>query len=136
MIRRPSPGPFVSFVAILLSAAAAEAGPPGVGDTAPDFTLKAPGGESVRLATLREKGPVALVVLRGWPGYQCLICTPQVGELLGKSKEIAASEASVTTSPRRIQLIPSGEISVASLRSGCLPSTCTKTTASLAQPAS
>jgi thioredoxin-dependent peroxiredoxin len=66
-----------------------------VGDTAPDFTLKALGGDSVRLATIREKRPVDLVVLRGWPGYQCPICTRQVGELNGKSSEIAASKAQV-----------------------------------------
>jgi peroxiredoxin len=34
-----------------------------------------------------------LVVLRGWPGYQCPICTTQVGELIGKSSKIAEAGA-------------------------------------------
>ena len=68
---------------------------PKVGDPAVDFTLKTPAGEPVRLATLNEKGPVVLVVLRGWPGYQCPICTRQVGELMGKSAELAAAKAQV-----------------------------------------
>lgn len=73
----------------------ASAGVPRVGDTAADFTLKTPAGEPVRLATLNEKGPVVLVVLRGWPGYQCPICTKQVGELVGKSKQMGESKAQV-----------------------------------------
>ncbi len=62
---------------------------------APDFTLKTPAGEPVRLATLVEQGPVVLVVLRGWPGYQCPACTAQVGELIRKSKELTAARAQV-----------------------------------------
>jgi thioredoxin-dependent peroxiredoxin len=95
MIRRQSFCWFVGILATSLCVRTASAGVPKVGDTAADFTLKTPGGESVRLATLREKGPVVLVVLRGWPGYQCPICTRQVGELIGKASEIGESKAQV-----------------------------------------
>jgi peroxiredoxin len=95
MIRRQSFYWFIGILATSVCVGSASAGAPKVGDTAADFTLKTPGGESVRLATLREKGPVVLVVLRGWPGYQCPICTKQVGELIGKSSEIGESKAQV-----------------------------------------
>ncbi len=75
--------------------AVAIAAPPQVGDKAADFTLKTPAGEPVSLAKLVEQGPVILVVLRGWPGYQCPVCTKQVGELVGKSKEMGAAKARV-----------------------------------------
>ena len=81
-------------VALSLSSPAV-ADTPKVGDSAADFTLKTPAGESVSLASLNKKGPVVLVVLRGWPGYQCPICTKQVGELMAKSKELAAAKAQV-----------------------------------------
>ncbi len=83
------------LVLSLTIAASAEAGIPKVGDTAADFTLQTPSGEPVRLATLNEKGPVVLVVLRGWPGYQCPICTRQVGELMSRSEQIAKAGARV-----------------------------------------
>jgi len=92
---------FPCFAAVLglmlevLLASPAFAGSPRVGSTAADFTLKTPGGDPIRLATIKEKGPVVLVVLRGWPGYQCPLCTRQVGELIGKSKEFQASQAQV-----------------------------------------
>ena len=79
----------------LASALVMIAAAPGMGDVAADFTLKTPGGEPVRLATLVERGPVVLVVLRGWPGYQCPVCTKQVAELVGKSKELEAAGARV-----------------------------------------
>ena len=68
---------------------------PKVGESATDFTLKTPAGESVRLSDLNAKGPVVLVVLRGWPGYQCPICTKQVGELISRSKELDEAKARV-----------------------------------------
>ncbi len=69
--------------------------PPKVGDTAPDFELDALNGGKVKLSEMVEKGPIVLVMLRGFPGYQCPICTIQVAQLLGKSKELAAAKANV-----------------------------------------
>lgn len=61
--------------------------PPAVGQVAKDFELVDLGGDGVKLSKLTEAGPVVLVVLRGYPGYQCPICTRQFGEYLGKADE-------------------------------------------------
>lgn len=53
---------------------------PKVGDEAKDFELTSVGGEKVKLSKLTEAGPVVLVVLRGYPGYQCPLCTKQFAE--------------------------------------------------------
>src|SRR5271156_2942610 len=53
---------------------------PKVGEEAKDFELSALSGEKVQLAKLTEGGHVVLVVLRGYPGYQCPLCTKQFGE--------------------------------------------------------
>lgn len=68
---------------------------PAVGDEAPDFTLQTIEGDEVKLSALTEESPVVLVVLRGFPGYQCPICSAQVGALIGKACELADAEAKV-----------------------------------------
>lgn len=40
---------------------------------------------------MTEGGPVVLVVLRGYPGYQCPICTKQLAEFRGKVDEFNKS---------------------------------------------
>jgi peroxiredoxin len=84
-------------VTLTLSARAADDVPkrPGVGDKAPEVALKTPAGQVVALSELNEGGPVVLMVLRGWPGYQCPICTRQVGEFIAKQKDLAAAGAQV-----------------------------------------
>jgi peroxiredoxin len=47
------------------------AGVPRIGDQAPDFTLPAVNGGELTLSSLTAHGSVVLVVLRGYPGYQC-----------------------------------------------------------------
>jgi peroxiredoxin Q/BCP len=76
------------------SAAAAER-PPAVGDQAADFTLSALDGESVELKVLLKEGPVVLVVLRGYPGYQCPACSAQVGEFTAQAKKFASAAAKI-----------------------------------------
>ncbi|MBA3315986.1 MAG: peroxiredoxin family protein [Planctomycetota bacterium] len=76
-------------------AAAAKAHGPKVGDVAKDFELKGLDGEAVRLSKLVEDGPVVLVVLRGYPGYQCPICNVQVGDFLGKAAKFDAADANL-----------------------------------------
>jgi hypothetical protein len=44
--------------------------PPIKGDTAKDFTLWSLNREEVSLKSLTAHGPVVLLVLRGYPGYQ------------------------------------------------------------------
>lgn len=77
--------------------AMAPAKTPGVGDTASDFTLNAlgGGGGKVKLSSETRKGPVVLIVLRGFPGYQCPICTAQVGHLISDAPQFAAAKARV-----------------------------------------
>jgi peroxiredoxin Q/BCP len=68
---------------------------PKVGEVAADFTLETPSGKKVHLTDATAKGPVVLVVLRGYPGYQCPICTVQVNELIGKAKTLEERNARV-----------------------------------------
>lgn len=77
------------------SSADAQTKSPAVGDMAPDFRLPTLQGEGVQLSKLRGKGPVALVVLRGFPGYQCPICNTQVGQLLAEAAKFSDKNAKV-----------------------------------------
>src|SRR4051794_22528197 len=79
----------------VLTACATAADAPKVGDEARDFELPVLGGEKVKLSKLTESGPVVLVVLRGYPGYQCPLCTKQFGEFLGKADEFKKAGAQV-----------------------------------------
>lgn len=66
-----------------------------VGDEAIDFKLENLQGDEIHLAELNKKGPVVLIILRGWPGYQCPICTRQVGGLVAEAEGLAEHEAQV-----------------------------------------
>ncbi len=68
---------------------------PKMGDTAPDFTLRTLDERAVELKTLNAKAPVVLVVLRGWPGYQCPMCTKQVHDFVASAGEFKARGAQV-----------------------------------------
>lgn len=71
------------------------AAPPVVGEKAPEFTLSTPEGKSVRLSEEMSKGPVVLVVLRGYPGYQCPYCNRQVQDFIQKAQGFADAGARV-----------------------------------------
>jgi thioredoxin-dependent peroxiredoxin len=66
-----------------------------IGDQALNFTLKTVQADKVNLKDLYHENPVVLVVLRGWPGYQCPICTRQVGELVAEVDNFAKYGATV-----------------------------------------
>ena len=68
---------------------------PKVGAEAKDFELPALGGGKVKLSSVAKAGPVVLVVLRGYPGYQCPICARQFGELVAKADAIKKAGAQV-----------------------------------------
>lgn len=68
---------------------------PEVGDIAPDFELTSLSGEQVKLSDTLAKGPVVLVMLRGYPGYQCPICTAQVGGMINKAKALTDKGANI-----------------------------------------
>lgn len=93
-------GVLAAFVAACLSPRVAEAqmapavgAIPKTGAKAPDFTLTSLEGKKVRLSDERANGPVVLVVLRGWPGYQCPFCTRQFGEYLTRADDLKAAGA-------------------------------------------
>lgn len=65
------------------------------GSKAPDFSLATINGKSIQLSEIYKKQPVILVVLRGWPGYQCPICTRQVGSLITDEDKFKSSNAAV-----------------------------------------
>ncbi len=67
------------------------ADPPGiaVGEKAPDFELPVVGGDGfLRLSDEIRKGPVVVVVLRGYPGYQCGICNRQVSAMVSRARAL------------------------------------------------
>ena len=87
-------GSVLGVLALVLTTQA-WAAPPAVGDKAPDFTLNDLKEHPVTLASQLKKGPVVLVLLRGYPGYQCPFCTQQVGAFMGKSKEFEKAKAQI-----------------------------------------
>ncbi len=69
--------------------------PPAVGEQARDFALKSLDSKTVKLSALTKEGPVVLLVLRGYPGYQCPICTRQVGDFVRNASGFAEKKARV-----------------------------------------
>ena len=49
----------------------------------------------MKLSDVAADAPVVLVVLRGYPGYQCPICTKQVAEYLAAADKFKAAGARV-----------------------------------------
>jgi peroxiredoxin len=84
----------VLFVATL-SIAAEPAKPPREGYKPSDFTLNTFDGQPFSLYDQLKKSSVVLVVLRGYPGYQCPICSVQVGDLLKHAEQFAAANSQV-----------------------------------------
>jgi peroxiredoxin Q/BCP len=68
---------------------------PNVGGQAPNFTLSTLDDRTVELKTLVQAQPVVLVVLRGWPGYQCPLCARQVQDFVAKAAEFKQRGARV-----------------------------------------
>ena len=68
---------------------------PKVGEKAPDFTLKTLDMKEVKLSKVIEDGPAVVVMLRGWPGYQCPICKRQVGDFIGQAEKFKEAKAQV-----------------------------------------
>lgn len=81
-----------SLAMVILPACAA---PPAIGEKAPEFALATQDGKQVRLSDVVAKGPVALVVLRGYPGYQCPYCNRQVQDFVQNSAEFAKAGVQV-----------------------------------------
>ena len=62
---------------------------PQVGAKAPDFSLLTPEGKAMPLSKLIGRKDVVLVVLRGYPGYQCPFCQKQVHDFVTHAKAFA-----------------------------------------------
>jgi thioredoxin-dependent peroxiredoxin len=88
---------FIASLAICLftTISANAAAPPMVGEIAPAFTLQSWGGGNVKLGELTATHKVVLVVLRGWPGYQCPVCDKQVNEFVGLAAKFKDAGAKV-----------------------------------------
>jgi len=83
------------LAAVLMSVAVVRAETPNTGAKAPDFTLNTPEGATVSLSGLEGKGPVVLIVLRGYPGYQCPYCERQAHDFETSAPKFAAKGAQV-----------------------------------------
>jgi thioredoxin-dependent peroxiredoxin len=68
---------------------------PAVGAKAPDFTLSTPTGKSVQMSKEIQGHGLVLVVLRGFPGYQCPFCVKQVHDFIDHSADFQAKNTRV-----------------------------------------
>ena len=68
------------------SAEKVEVGPK-EGSIMPEITGITMNGVDFRLSKLVEEGSVVLVMLRGFPGYQCPVCSIQVAGYIAKAEE-------------------------------------------------
>lgn len=85
----------LAFAALALVATAQSMTTPKVGDVAPNFSVRTLEQKPVELSALTAKGPVVLVVLRGWPGYQCPLCTRQVQDYIAQAAQFKERGAQV-----------------------------------------
>lgn len=83
------------LVVLLIVPFTASAQTHAVGSQAPDFTLRTPSGRAVRMSHLLGDGPLVLIVLRGYPGYQCPFCQKQVHDFIVHAGDFAAMQARV-----------------------------------------
>lgn len=82
---------FRALISVILTVSFLRAASPTVGDRAPDFQLTTVDGHTLRLSDAISKGPVALLVLRGYPGYQCPFCNRQVREFIRDAPKFASA---------------------------------------------
>ena len=68
---------------------------PAVGAKAPDFTLSTPTGKTVQMSKELHGHDLVLVVLRGFPGYQCPYCVKQVHDFVDHAADFAAKNVKV-----------------------------------------
>ena len=85
---------FVALSALFL-ATAVFAETPAVGTKAPDFALSTPTGKTVKMSKELHGHNLVLVVLRGFPGYQCPYCVKQVHDFVEHAADFAAKNVNV-----------------------------------------
>lgn len=84
-----------SVLLLLALPMGAQTVPPEVGQKAPAFSLRTPEGVEVRLSDVLRQGPVVLIVLRGYPGYQCPYCQRQVHDFTQNASGFAKADATI-----------------------------------------
>ncbi|WP_162304447.1 peroxiredoxin family protein [Maribellus luteus] len=65
------------------------------GDKIIDFKAHLIDGTELPLNKLYDQSPLVLIVLRGWPEYQCPVCTRQVGEFVAEADQLKKHGAKV-----------------------------------------
>jgi peroxiredoxin len=88
-------GVILILLATLFFGAPAFAATPAIGAKAPEFTLSTPTGKAVRISKEQHGHELVLVVLRGFPGYQCPYCVRQVQDFIDHASDFAAKNTRV-----------------------------------------
>ena len=88
-------GSFLAVMCALFVGASALGQTPAVGAKAPDFTLSTPTGKTVTLSAEHSGHDLVLVILRGFPGYQCPYCVKQVHDFTDHASDFKAKNTSV-----------------------------------------
>lgn len=84
-----------AFLACLVPLVLHAGAPLKVGDKAPDFALQTLDDQTVQLRELTAGSNVVVIVLRGWPGYQCPLCTRQVQDFIASAPAFSKAKARV-----------------------------------------
>ena len=88
-------GAFLAIACSLFLGGSASAQTPAVGAKAPDFTLSTPTGKTVTLSAEQSGHFFVLVILRGFPGYQCPYCVKQVHDFVDRASDFKAKNTRV-----------------------------------------
>jgi peroxiredoxin len=87
--------PVLAAVCGLFLGVSAFAETPAVGAKAPDFTLSTPTGKAVTMSKEEGGHSLVLVLLRGYPGYQCPYCVRQVHDFIDHASDFEAKKTRV-----------------------------------------
>lgn len=88
-------GAFLAITCSMFLGGSASAQTPTVGAKAPDFTLSTPTGKTVTLSAEQSGHFLVLVILRGFPGYQCPYCVKQVHDFAQHASDFKAKNTRV-----------------------------------------
>jgi thioredoxin-dependent peroxiredoxin len=88
-------GSLLAIACFLFLGASIFAQTPTVGAKAPDFTLSTPTGKTVTMSAEQGGHPLVLVILRGFPGYQCPYCVKQVHDFADHASDFKAKNTRV-----------------------------------------
>lgn len=78
---------FIAILAMIHVSAGQDNVRPKVSMIFPDFSATTMNGSDFKLSNFTERGAVVVIVLRGFPGKQCPVCTTQVAGYIVKADE-------------------------------------------------